>query len=299
MNDIRQDRLIFKIFPIFTHPYIAIMRLDRPIGYMLLFYPISFSIFAFSDLNFEMIHLLFIFFIGSVAMRSAGCIINDLLDQDIDNKVERTKTRPLVSKTLSKRNSFFCLLILFLISFIVLIQLNTPSIILSLIIVPLVFLYPLAKRFFLIPQFILAFTYNWGCLIGWSSLNSPSDFKSILFLYFALILWTFVYDTVYATQDEEEDKKIGLYSSALFFGNKKIFYLNIMIFLQYLLILCFGYTIGYNILFFVSILFSSIVNLYFLNFLWKGKKENSNSYFKLNNLVGVLLLLSFILSDGI
>ena len=299
MNDIRQDRFIFKIFPIFTHPYIAIMRLDRPIGYMLLFYPISFSIFAFSDLNFEMIHLLFIFFIGSVAMRSAGCIINDLLDQDIDIKVERTKARPLVSKTLSKRNSFFCLLILFLISFIVLIQLNTPSIILSLIIVPLVFLYPLAKRFFLIPQFILAFTYNWGCLIGWSSLNSPSDFKSILFLYFALILWTVVYDTVYATQDEEEDKKIGLYSSALFFGNKKIFYLNIMIFLQYLLILCFGYTIGYNILFFVSILFSSIVNLYFLNFLWKGKKENSNSYFKLNNLVGVLLLLSFILSDGI
>ena len=178
MNDIRQDRLIFKIFPIFTHPYIAIMRLDRPIGYMLLFYPISFSIFAFSDLNFEMIHLLFIFFIGSVSMRSAGCIINDLLDQDIDNKVERTKTRPLVSKTLSKRNSFFCLLILFLIGFMVLIQLNLPSIILSLAIVPLIFLYPLAKRFFLLPQFILAFTYNWGCLIGWSSLNSPSDFES-------------------------------------------------------------------------------------------------------------------------
>ena len=275
------------------------MRLDRPIGYMLLFYPISFSIFAFSDLNIEMISLLVIFFIGSVSMRSAGCIINDLLDQDIDNKVERTKTRPLVSKTLSKRNSFFCLLILFLIGLVVLFQLNLPSIILSLTIVPLIFLYPLAKRFFLLPQFILAFTYNWGCLIGWSSLNSPSDFKSILFLYFALILWTIVYDTVYATQDEEEDKKIGLYSSALFFGNKKIFYLNMMIFFQYLLIFCFGYTVGYNILFFVSVLFSSIVNLYFLNFLWKGKKEKSNSYFKLNNLVGVLLLLSFILSDGI
>ncbi len=275
------------------------MRLDRPIGYMLLFYPISFSIFAFSDLNFEMISLLVIFFIGSVSMRSAGCIINDLIDHDIDNKVQRTKTRPLVSKTLSKRNSFFCLLILFLIGFIVLIQLNTPSIILSLVIIPLIFLYPLAKRFFLIPQFILAFTYNWGCIIGWSSLNSPSDFKSILFLYFALILWTIVYDTVYATQDEEEDKKIGLYSSALFFGNKKIFYLNIMIFFQYLLIFCFGYIVGYHILFFVSILFSSIVNLYFLNFLWKGKKENSNKYFKLNNLIGVLLLLSFIMADGI
>ena len=298
MNDIKQDKLIFKIFPIYTHPYITIMRLDRPIGYMLLFYPISFSIFAFSDLNIEMISLLVIFFIGSVSMRSAGCIINDLIDQDIDNRVQRTRSRPLVSKTISKRNSFFCLLILFLIGFVILIQLNLPSIILSLIIVPLIFLYPLAKRFFLLPQFILAFTYNWGCLIGWSSLNSPSDFKSILILYFALILWTIVYDTVYATQDEEEDKKLGLYSSALFFGNRKIFYLNILIFFQYLLIFCFGYTIGYNILFFISVSFSSIVNFYILNFLWKGKIENSNSYFKLNNLIGVLLLFSFILANG-
>lgn len=298
MNDIKQDKLIFKIFPIHTHPYITIMRLDRPIGYMLLFYPISFSIFAFSDLNIEMISLLVIFFIGSVSMRSAGCIINDLLDQEIDNKVQRTKTRPLVAKTISKRNSFFCLIILFLIGFVVLIQLNLPSIILSLVIVPLIFLYPLAKRFFLIPQFILAFTYNWGCLIGWSSLKSPSDFKSILFLYFALILWTIVYDTVYATQDEEEDRKLGLYSSALFFGNRKISYLNIMIFFQYLLIFCFGYTIGYNILFFVSVSFSLVVNIFILNFLWKGKIENSNSYFKLNNLIGVLLLFSFILANG-
>ena len=298
MNDIKQDQLIFKIFPIFTHPYITIMRLDRPIGYMLLFYPISFSIFAFSELNFEIISLLGIFFVGSVSMRSAGCIINDLLDQDIDNKVQRTKTRPLVSKTISKKNSFFCLLILFLIGFVVLIQLNLPSIIVSLAIVPLIFLYPLAKRFFLLPQFILAFTYNWGCLIGWTSLNSPSDFETILFLYFSLILWTIIYDTVYATQDQEEDRKLGLYSSALFFGNRKILYLNILMFFQYLLIFCFGYKIGYNILFFISISFSSIMNFYILNFLWKGKIENSNSYFKLNNLIGALILLSFILGNG-
>jgi len=275
------------------------MRLDRPIGYMLLFYPISFSIFAFSELNLEIIRLLILFFVGSISLRSAGCIINDLLDQDIDIQVQRTKTRPLVSKTLSKINSIFCLLILFLIGLVILSQLNVSSIILSLVIVPLIFLYPLAKRFFLIPQFILAFTYNWGCLIGWSSINSPSNFKSILFLYFALILWTIIYDTVYATQDQEEDKKLGLYSSALFFGNKKIFYLNILLFFQYFLIFCFGYDIGYNILFFISITFSSIVNFYMLNFFWKGKKEKSNSYFKLNNLIGFLLLLSFILANGI
>ena len=298
MSDIKQDNLIFRIFPIFTHPYISIMRLDRPIGYMLLFYPISFSIFAFSTINIEVVSLLILFFIGSVCMRSAGCIINDLLDQDIDILVKRTQSRPLVSKALSQRNSILCLLVLFLIGFFILTQLNMPSIILGLVIVPLIFLYPLAKRFFLLPQIILAFTYNWGCLIGWTSINSPSNFKSILLLFFALVLWTVIYDTVYATQDEEEDKKIGLYSTTLFFGKKKIFYLNILMFFQYSLILYFGYVLQYNIIFQLGILFSSIVNFYTLNFFWKGKKENSNSYFKKNNLIGVLLLLNFMFAKG-
>lgn len=299
MSDIKQDNLIFKIFPLFTHPYISIMRLDRPIGFMLLFYPICFSIFAFADLNLKVIGLIIIFFIGSIIMRSAGCIINDLLDRDIDNKVSRTQTRPLVSNSLSIKNSTICLFALLIIGLVVLMQLNLPSIILALVSVPLVFLYPLAKRYFFFPQFILAFTYNWGCMIGWASINSPSNFNSILLLFFALILWTIIYDTVYATQDEEEDLKLGLYSSALFFGKRKILCLNILMLFQYFFIFCFGYVVEYNILFHVGVLFSTVVNFYMLNFYWKGKKEISNSYFKLNNLIGVLLLSCFIFSKGI
>ena len=297
MNDIRQDNLLFKIFPIFTHPYILIMRLDRPIGFILLFYPICFSIVAFSDLNLKIVTLLIIFFIGSIVMRSAGCIINDLLDRDIDNKVHRTQTRPLVSNALSIKNSIICLFVLLSIGLFVLLQLNLPSIILALVIVPLVFLYPLAKRYFFLPQFVLAFTYNWGCLIGWSSLESPSRFTEILLLFFSLVLWTITYDTVYATQDEDDDKKLSLNSSALLFGKHKMMILNFLIVLMYSLLMLFGKNLGFNFLFFIFLTLQLILNLIDLNYIWKNDPLKSGSYFKRNNYYGIFLLLSIIIGS--
>jgi len=297
MNDIRQDNLLFKIFPIFTHPYILIMRLDRPIGFILLFYPICFSIVAFSDLNLKIVTLLIIFFIGSIVMRSAGCIINDLLDRDIDNKVHRTQTRPLVSNALSIKNSIICLFVLLSIGLFVLLQLNLPSIILALVIIPLVFLYPLAKRYFFLPQFVLAFTYNWGCLIGWSSLESPSRFSEILLLFFSLVLWTITYDTVYATQDEDDDKKLSLNSSALLFGKYKMVILNFLIVLMYSLLMLFGKNLGFNFLFFIFLTLQLILNLMDLNYIWKNDPLKSGSYFKRNNYYGIFLLLSIIIGS--
>jgi len=297
MNDIRQDNLIFKIFPIFTHPYILIMRLDRPIGYILLFYPICFSIFAFSDLNLKIVSLLIIFLIGSIVMRSAGCIINDLLDRDIDNKVRRTQNRPLVSNSLSIKNSIILLIVLLSIGLIVLTQLNLPSIILALVIVPLVFLYPLAKRYFFLPQFVLAFTYNWGCFIGWSSLESPSSFKEISILFLSLVLWTIIYDTVYATQDEDDDRKLSLKSSALLFGKYKLVILNFLIILMYSLLMLFGKNLGFNFLFFIFLTLQLILNLMDLNYIWKNDSIRSGFYFNRNNYYGIFLLLSIIIGS--
>ena len=297
MNDIRQDNLIFKIFPIFTHPYILIMRLDRPIGYILLFYPICFSIVAFSDLNLKIVSLLIIFLIGSIVMRSAGCIINDLLDRDIDNKVRRTQNRPLVSNSLSIKNSIILLIVLLSIGLIVLIQLNLPSIILALVIVPLVFLYPLAKRYFFLPQFVLAFTYNWGCFIGWSSLESPSSFTEISILFLSLVLWTIIYDTVYATQDEDDDRKLSLKSSALLFGKYKLVILNFLIILMYSLLMLFGKNLGFNFLFFIFLTLQLILNLMDLNYIWKNDSLRSGFYFNRNNYYGIFLLLSIIIGS--
>ena len=297
MNDIRQDNLIFKIFPIFTHPYILIMRLDRPIGYILLFYPICFSIVAFSDLNLKIVSLLIIFLIGSIVMRSAGCIINDLLDRDIDNKVRRTQNRPLVSNSLSIKNSIILLIILLSIGLIVLTQLNFPSIILALVIVPLVFLYPLAKRYFFLPQFVLAFTYNWGCFIGWSSLESPSSFTEISILFLSLVLWTIIYDTVYATQDEDDDRKLSLKSSALLFGKYKLVILNFLIIIMYSLLMLFGKNLGFNFLFFIFLTLQLILNLMDLNYIWKNDSLRSGFYFNRNNYYGIFLLLSIIIGS--
>ena len=297
MNDIRQDNLIFRIFPIFTHPYISIMRLDRPIGYLLLFYPICFSLFAFSDQNIDVLSLLIIFLIGSIAMRSAGCIINDLLDRDIDMKVQRTQTRPLVSNSLSIKKSIICLITLLSIGLIVLTQLNLPSIILALVIVPLVFLYPLAKRYFFLPQFILAFTYNWGCLIGWSSLDSPSGFSDVSLLFISLILWTIIYDTVYATQDEEDDKKLSLKSSAILFGKSKLIILNFFLLAMYTFLIFFGKNVGFNFLYFTFLIFLLVLNLIDLNYIWKNDPLKSGSYFKRSNYYGIFLLLSIIIGS--
>ena len=273
------------------------MRLDRPIGYILLFYPICFSIFAFSDLNLKIFSLLIIFLIGSLVMRSAGCIINDLLDRDIDNKVRRTQNRPLVSNSLSIKNSIILLIVLLSIGLIVLIQLNLPSIILALVIVPLVFLYPLAKRYFFLPQFVLAFTYNWGCFIGWSSLESPSSFTEISILFLSLVLWTIIYDTVYATQDEYDDRKLSLKSSALLFGKYKLVILNFLIILMYSLLMLFGKNLGFNFLFFIFLTLQLILNLMDLNYIWKNDSLRSGFYFNRNNYYGIFLLLSIIIGS--
>ncbi len=294
MNDIKQDNLIFKIFPSFTHPYIALMRLDRPIGFLLLFYPISFSLVSQSNYDYELLKYFILFFIGSVVMRSAGCVINDILDKKIDKKVKRTQSRPLASSKLTILKACVTLIILLLIGLLILINLNIPSIVLGFLIIPLVILYPLAKRFFALPQLILAMTYNWGCMIGWVAIGSPYNFNNIFILYLSLVIWTIVYDTIYAVQDEEEDRKMNLYSTALLFGSKKLLILNTLIIVQYFLLIVFGYKMHYSIIFYLLVALISLLNLGDINFLWKNEVRKSGLYFKRNNYYGFLILLSII-----
>ncbi len=297
MNDIKQDNLIFRVFPSFTHSYISLMRLDRPIGFLLLFYPISFSLVSQSNYDYELLRYFVLFLIGSVVMRSAGCIINDILDKKIDEKVKRTQSRPLASSKLSVLKACVTLTILLLIGLLILINLNLPSIILGLIIIPLVILYPLAKRFFPLPQLILAMTYNWGCMIGWVTINSPYNFNDIFILYLSLIIWTIVYDTIYAVQDEKEDKKMNLYSSAILFGSKKLLILNALTVSQYILLLVFGYKMDFSIIFYLIVIFISFLNIGDINFLWKNEVQKSGQYFKRNNYYGFLILLSIIVGN--
>ena len=271
------------------------MRLDRPIGFLLLFYPISFSLVSQSNYDYELLKYFILFFIGSVVMRSAGCVINDILDKKIDKKVKRTQSRPLASSKLTILKACVTLVILLLIGLLILINLNMPSIVLGFLIIPLVILYPLAKRFFALPQLILAMTYNWGCMIGWVAISSPYNFNNIFILYLSLVIWTIVYDTIYAVQDEEEDRKMNLYSTALLFGSKKLLILNALIITQYFLLMVFGYKMHYSIIFYLIVALISLLNLGDINFLWKNEAQKSGLYFKRNNYYGFLILLSIII----
>ena len=273
------------------------MRLDRPIGFLLLFYPISFSLVSQSNYDYELLKYFILFFIGSVVMRSAGCVINDILDKKIDKKVKRTQSRPLASSKLTILKACVTLVILLLIGLLILINLNMPSIVLGFLIIPLVILYPLAKRFFALPQLILAMTYNWGCMIGWVAISSPYNFNNIFILYLSLVIWTIVYDTIYAVQDEEEDRKMNLYSTALLFGSKKLLILNTLIITQYFLLIIFGYKMHYSIIFYLIVALISLLNLGDINFLWKNEARKSGLYFKRNNYYGFLILLSIIVGS--
>ena len=298
MNNNYKNNLIFKLFPPFTHPYLLLIRLDKPIGFLLLFYPISFILASSTKgISIDIIILFIIFFMGSVVMRSAGCIVNDLIDEDIDKKVKRTKNRALASSQISVGNSLMLLSFLLIIGVIILLQLNFEAIILGIVITPLIVLYPLAKRFFFLPQLILALTYNWGCFIGWVSIGSNIPFLSVLILYLSLIFWTLTYDTIYATQDENEDKELKLYSSTLFFGANRMIVLNLMIFSKYFLLAFFGSSLNFSFLYYVLVITIFLINILDLNFMWKNMPKNAGPYFVRNNYYGISILFSIIIGS--
>ena len=232
-----------------------------------------------------------------MVMRSAGCIVNDFIDKDIDRKVSRTQNRALASSQISLKNSLILLFFLLIIGLIILLQLNYEAIVLGLVITPLIILYPLAKRFFFLPQLILALTYNWGCFIGWVAMGSNVPFSSVLILYVSLIFWTLTYDTIYATQDEKEDKELKLYSSTLFFGAGRMIILNLMIFFKYFLLAFFGSSLNFSFLYYVLLTTIFLINIIDLNFMWKNIPEKAGSYFSRNNYYGISILFSIIIGS--
>ena len=179
--------------------FIELIRLRRPIGYMLLFWPCAWGLTISYDFNSEKITYVFyllLFFFGAVLMRSAGCIINDISDKNFDKKVKRTKNRPIAQGKISVRRGLVYSSILCLIALIVLLQFNNLTIILALLSMPLAITYPLMKRFTYWPQLFLGITFNYGVILGWTSIKEQVDIIAII-LYFGAIFWTLGYDTIY------------------------------------------------------------------------------------------------------
>jgi 4-hydroxybenzoate polyprenyltransferase len=201
-------------------PYLRLARADRPIGFFLLALPCfwSMSLAARSiDEAYPDPWLLFLFAVGALVMRGAGCTYNDLIDRDLDAQVARTRGRPLPSGQVTPRAAVTFMLVLCLIGLLVLLSFNSTTIWLGLGVVPIVALYPFVKRFSHWPQAVLGLAFNWGALLGWPAVLGRLDWPAIV-LYAGAVAWTVGYDTIYAHQDREDDDLIGVKSTALKFG---------------------------------------------------------------------------------
>ena len=274
--------------------FIELTRLNKPIGFMLLFWPCSWGLaFAYNenrDLNLFLYYLL-LFFLGSVLMRSAGCIFNDIVDKDFDIKVQRTKNRPIASGKITVVQSLIYVLVLCLTAFIVLIQFNLLTIIIGLSSMLLAFAYPFMKRITYWPQLFLGFTFNWGIIMAWAAINNSLN-SEIIILYLSAIFWTLGYDTIYGAQDMSDDEIIGLKSTSIKFKKNIRLFVSISYFISVALMLyLFKIFLGNNLFTFCLLIF--ICSLLFqLLELKKNKSENYLRLFKINNYTGLLLFIS-------
>jgi 4-hydroxybenzoate polyprenyltransferase len=277
--------------------FINLTRLKKPIGYMLLFWPCAWGLtiaYNFStNLNNYFFYLL-LFFLGAVLMRSAGCIVNDILDKEFDKKVFRTKNRPIASGKISIKiailySSFLCFLAL-----IVLLNFNQFTIILALGSMPLAFTYPLMKRFTYWPQLFLGITFNYGLILGWTAIKGQIDIMPII-IYFGAIFWTLGYDTIYGYQDIKDDEIIGLKSTSIKFKKNPYTFLYICFSIFILNLLIIGYLMNLNNLYYLFLSFITFQAFYFQ--LKKLKIQNSSSClntFKSNNFLGLLVFFTIV-----
>ena len=276
--------------------FIKLSRLNKPIGFMLLFWPCSWGLaFAYSvnqNTNLFLFYLI-LFLLGSILMRSAGCIFNDIVDKDFDKKVNRTKKRPIAAGKISVGQSFSYVIILCLIAFLILIQFNFLTIMLGMSSMLLAFSYPFMKRITYWPQLFLGITFNWGIIMAWSAINNNLT-SEIMILYIAAIFWTLGYDTIYGAQDMSDDEIIGLKSTAIKFKNNiKLFITTSYIFSVVLLFYCFKSIIGWNLFTLFLILFTASL-IYQIIYFNSKNKLNYLKLFKSNNYSGLLLFLSLL-----
>ena len=273
--------------------FIELTRLNKPIGFMLLFWPCSWGLAYAHYFNQNLnlfIYYLVLFFFGSVLMRSAGCVFNDIIDKDFDKKVKRTKTRPIAAGKITVGQSLAYVLILCLIAFFILLQFNLFTIILGMSSMILAFLYPFMKRITYWPQLFLGLTFNWGIIMAWAAINNNIS-AEIVVLYMSAIFWTLGYDTIYGAQDMSDDEIIGLKSTSIKFKNNIRLFVSISYLISISLIFyLFLDFFGKNIFTFFLILYI-LTLIYQLIELKKNEKKKYFKLFKFNNFSGLFLFL--------
>ena len=279
--------------------FLDLVRIKKPIGIMLLFWPCSWGLTLVNDFgnnNSQFALYLIYFFLGSMLMRSAGCIVNDILDRKYDILVERTKNRPIASGKISVNLSLIYVIILCSLSFIILVQFNFTTVLLGLASMPFAFSYPLMKRFTYWPQLFLGFTFNYGLIMAWFSINPEFNYIPLVF-YLGAIFWTLAYDTIYGFQDIKDDEIIGVKSTSIKFKrNPKIF-----IFVCYLIFILIqvatGILMDFKYYYYIGLIIIAGQLLIFQIFNLDTKNQKiCLEKFKSNNFVGFLIFLNILIN---
>ena len=281
--------------------FIQLTRLDRPIGYMLLFWPCLWGLTIAYDfernLNTYFFYLI-LFFLGSVLMRSAGCIINDIADRNYDKKVLRTKNRPIASGRISIMLAFFYASFLCLLALVVLLQFNKLTIYFALASMPLAFTYPYMKRLTYWPQLFLGITFNYGLLLGWISVQENLTLEPIIF-YVGAIFWTLGYDTIYGYQDIKDDEIIGVKSTSIKFKNNPKKFLSLCYVITLISIIIIGMSMNFNNFYFLFLILPAM-HLFFQIKTLNIKDDNSClKIFKSNNMLGLIIFINLLIGKQI
>jgi 4-hydroxybenzoate polyprenyltransferase len=277
-----------------------LLRLNKPIGIFLLFWPCAWSLAMtqwFIINNYLFIKYLILFFIGSIIMRSAGCVYNDIVDKNVDIKVQRTKKRLIASGKITIKTAWLVVLLLLIPAFIILFQFNNFSKILGLSSGLLIITYPFMKRITFWPQLFLGFTFNWGVLLGWSVFFENLTIETIV-LYMAAIFWTLGYDTIYALQDRRDDLKIKIKSTAIKFGSDIKNFLFFCYISSITFLIALGFLTNRSLVYFILLVIAALHLAYQVLTIKKIKSNNKDKIqivFNSNNSFGILIFLIFFL----
>ncbi len=294
--DAPRKNWVDRLAPQRLRPWLRLMRADRPIGVWLLLWPCWWSV-ALSSRAIDLFpppDLLILFAIGAFAMRSAGCIYNDILDRDIDAKVARTQARPLASGQISVKAAMALIVALCFVGLAVLLQFNLFAICLGFASVGIVLIYPLMKRVTFWPQAFLGLAFSWGALMGWAAMWGSLALAPVI-LYVAAVAWTIGYDTIYAHQDKEDDEVIGLKSTALKFGKKTPLWLSLFYGITLGGITFSGWMIGAGLWFFVGMIVACAHLIWQIATLDIDDNQNCLDRFRSNHGFGAIVFFAMVL----
>jgi len=274
--------------------YLLLIRLNRPIGIFLLLWPTLWGLWIASE-GFPNTKILVVFLFGVFLMRSAGCILNDIIDKDFDKFVARTQNRPLASDKLSSIEAFIVAISLIFIAFLLVLTTNTLTVQLSFVAIILAGTYPFLKRYTYLPQFFLGLTFGWSIPMAFAATTNSIP-KIAWLLLIANILWAVVYDTIYAMIDREDDLKIGIKSTAILFDDADIFIIGLIQSLVLIALIVIGQQASLNTIYYFSLIIGGCLFLYQLYLIRNRDQKKCMQAFLNNNWFGLVVFIGLFIN---